>query len=290
MRTFTSYLRVLLILTVVFILAEYFIDSGDIPAFIKYPEVALFLGLFVVLLIGLEIMIAAMNSITQAISPQKDLAQEKEREFAWFKKIVDKLMDSTPLEKEAEVIMDHNYDGIQELDNTLPPWWKYGFYASIVFAIIYLVRFEILGADNQYVELEKEVAAATIAIEEYKKTAKDLIDADNVVLLTEASDLKAGEGIYNTLCVACHRMDGGGGIGPNLTDEYWILGGGIKNIFNTISEGGRSGKGMVSWKQSLKPSEIQQVASYVMSLSANNPVDGKDPEGEIWNDDSAAIE
>ncbi|HLV62867.1 cbb3-type cytochrome c oxidase N-terminal domain-containing protein [Galbibacter sp.] len=290
MRTFTSYLRVLLILTVVFILAEYFIDSGDIPAFIKYPEVALFLGLFVVLLIGLEIMIAAMNSITQAISPQKDLAQEKEHEFAWFKKIVDKLMDSTPLEKEAEVIMDHNYDGIQELDNTLPPWWKYGFYASIVFAIIYLVRFEILGADNQYVELEKEVAAATIAIEEYKKTAKDLIDADNVVLLTEASDLKAGEGIYNTLCVACHRMDGGGGIGPNLTDEYWILGGGIKNIFNTISEGGRSGKGMVSWKQSLKPSEIQQVASYVMSLSANNPVDGKDPEGEIWNDDSAAIE
>lgn len=290
MRTFTSYLRVLLILTVVFILAEYFIDSGDIPAFIKYPEVALFLGLFMVLLIGLEIMIAAMNSITQAISPQKDLAQEKEHEFAWFKKIVDKLMDSTPLEKEAEVIMDHNYDGIQELDNTLPPWWKYGFYASIVFAIIYLVRFEILGADNQYVELEKEVAAATIAIEEYKKTAKDLIDADNVVLLTEASDLKAGEGIYNTLCVACHRMDGGGGIGPNLTDEYWILGGGIKNIFNTISEGGRSGKGMVSWKQSLKPSEIQQVASYVMSLSANNPVDGKDPEGEIWNDDSAAIE
>lgn len=290
MRTFTSYLRVLLILTVVFILAEYFIDSGDIPAFMKYPEVALFLGLFMVLLIGLEIMIAAMNSITQAISPQKDLAQEKEHEFAWFKKIVDKLMDSTPLEKEAEVIMDHNYDGIQELDNTLPPWWKYGFYASIVFAIIYLVRFEILGADNQYVELEKEVAAATIAIEEYKKTAKDLIDADNVVLLTEASDLKAGEGIYNTLCVACHRMDGGGGIGPNLTDEYWILGGGIKNIFNTISEGGRSGKGMVSWKQSLKPSEIQQVASYVMSLSANNPVDGKDPEGEIWNDDSAAIE
>lgn len=290
MRTFTSYLRVLLILTVVFILAEYFIDSGDIPAFIKYPEVALFLGLFAVLLIGLEIMIAAMNSITQAISPQKDLAQEKEHEFSWFKKIVDKLMDSAPLEKEAEIIMDHNYDGIQELDNTLPPWWKYGFYASIVFAIIYLVRFEILGADNQYVELEKEVAAATIAIEEYKKTAKDLIDADNVVLLTEASDLKAGEGIYNTLCVACHRMDGGGGIGPNLTDEYWILGGGIKNIFNTISEGGRSGKGMVSWKQSLKPSEIQQVASYVMSLSANNPVDGKDPEGEIWNDDSAAIE
>lgn len=290
MRTFTSYLRVLFILTIVFILAEYFIDSGDIPAFIKYPQVSLFLGLFAVLLIGLEVMIAAMNSVTRAISPQVDLEHQKENEFTWFKKIMDKLMDSAPLEKEAEIIMDHNYDGIQELDNTLPPWWKYGFYATIVFAIIYMVRFEILGADNQYVELEKEVAAATIAIEQYRKTAKDLIDAENVVLLTEASDLKAGEGIYNTLCVACHRMDGGGGIGPNLADEYWILGGGIKNIFNTISEGGRSGKGMVSWKQSLKPSEIQQVASYVMSLSANNPADGKAPEGDIWNNDSAALE
>src|SRR5690606_609841 len=290
MRTFTSYLRVLLILTVVFILAEYFIDSGDIPAFIKYPEVALFLGLFAVLLIGLEIMIAAMNSITQAISPQKDLAQEKEHEFSWFKKIVDKLMDSAPLEKEAEIIMDHNYDGIQELDNTLPPWWKYGFYASIIFAIIYMVRFELLGADNQIVELEKEVAAATIAIEEYKKTAKDLIDAETVVQLTEAADLKAGETVFSTMCVACHRNDGGGGIGPNLADEYWILGGGIKNIFNTISEGGRSGKGMVAWKQSLKPSEIQQVASYVMSLSGTNPVDGKAPEGDLWSQDNTALE
>src|SRR5690554_6155188 len=109
-------------------------------------------------------------------------------------------------------------------------------------------------------------------------------------MLTDESDLAAGKEIYMQSCVACHKESGGGGIGPNLTDEYWILGGGIKNIFNTISEGGRSGKGMVSWKQSLKPSEIQQVASYVMSLSANNPVDGKDPEGEIWNDDSAAIE
>jgi len=289
MRTFTSYLRVIFILTIVFILAEYFIDSGNVPAFIKYPQVSLFLALFAILLIGLEVMIAAMNSLTKALSPEKAL-EEKENEFAWFKNIIDKLTDSAPLEKEEEIVMDHNYDGIQELDNNLPPWWKYGFYASILFAIIYMVRFEILGADNQYVELEKEVVAATLAIEEYKKTAKDLIDAETAVLLTEASDLKAGEGVYNTMCIACHRVDGGGGIGPNLTDEYWILGGGIKNIFNTISEGGRSGKGMVAWKQSLKPSEIQQVASYVISLSGSNPVDGKDPEGDLWSSESEVIE
>ena len=290
MRTFTSYLRVLFILAIVLALAEFFIDSGDIPAFIKYPQVSLFLGLFAVLLIGLEVMIGAMNSLTNALSAAKGIEKEKENDFAWFKNLMAKLWDSAPLEKEAEIIMDHNYDGIQELDNTLPPWWKYGFYASIVFAIIYMVRFELLGADNQIVELEKEVAAATIAIEEYKKTAKDLIDAETVVQLTEAADLKAGETVFSTMCVACHRNDGGGGIGPNLADEYWILGGGIKNIFNTISEGGRSGKGMVAWKQSLKPSEIQQVASYVMSLSGTNPVDGKAPEGDLWSQDNTALE
>lgn len=290
MRTFTSYLRVLFILAIVLALAEFFIDSGDVPAFIKYPQVSLFLGLFAVLLIGLEVMIGAMNSLTNALSAAKGIEKEKENDFAWFKNLMAKLWDSAPLEKEAEIIMDHNYDGIQELDNTLPPWWKYGFYASIVFAIIYMVRFELLGADNQIVELEKEVAAATIAIEEYKKTAKDLIDAETVVQLTEAADLKAGETVFSTMCVACHRNDGGGGIGPNLVDEYWILGGGIKNIFNTISEGGRSGKGMVAWKQSLKPSEIQQVASYVMSLSGTNPVDGKAPEGDLWSQDNTALE
>ena len=282
MRTFTSYLRVLTILAIVFLLAEYVIDSGEIPAFIKYPQVSLFMVLFAILLIGLEIIVAAMNSLTNAITPQKEFETKKNQEFAWFKNIIVKLTATTPLEKETEIIMDHNYDGIQELDNTLPPWWKYGFYASIVFAIVYLVRFEVLGADNQIVELEKEVASAKIAVEQYKKTAKDLIDAESAILLTDAADLKNGENIYNTTCVACHRIDGGGGIGPNLADEYWILGGGIKNIFNTISEGGRSGKGMVSWKQSLKPSEIQQVASYVISLGGSSPVDGKEPEGDLW--------
>ena len=84
--------------------------------------------------------------------------------------------------------------------------------------------------------------------------------------------------------------DGGGGIGPNLTDDYWILGGGIKNVFNTISEGGRAGKGMVAWKTNLKPSEIAQVASYVLSLHGTTPANPKDPEGEIWIDPNAPVD
>ena len=101
-------------------------------------------------------------------------------------------------------------------------------------------------------------------------------------MLTDASDLTSGKKIFSERCVACHKADGGGGIGPNLTDDYWILGGGIKNIFKTISEGGRDGKGMIAWKQDLKPLEIAQVASYVMSLKGTTPAAPKAPEGDFW--------
>ena len=100
--------------------------------------------------------------------------------------------------------------------------------------------------------------------------------------MTDASDLSAGEKIFTTNCVACHKADGGGGIGPNLTDAYWILGGGIKNVFNTISEGGRDGKGMISWKNDLKPSEMAQVASYILGFQGTTPAEPKAAEGEIW--------
>ncbi|MBT8300983.1 MAG: cytochrome c, partial [Maribacter sp.] len=127
----------------------------------------------------------------------------------------------------------------------------------------------------------------TLEIEEYKKTAKGLVDASTVVLLTEASDLSAGKAIFESSCVVCHMADGGGGIGPNLTDDNWILGGGIKNVFNTISEGGRDGKGMVAWKQTLKPLEMAQVASYLLQFQGTTPANPKAPEGDIWLDENA---
>jgi cytochrome c oxidase cbb3-type subunit 3 len=135
-----------------------------------------------------------------------------------------------------------------------------------------------------------EVAAAQAAIEEYRKTAKDLVDVNTVTLLTDASDINAGRVIFETNCVVCHMADGGGGIGPNLADEYWIQGGGIKNVFRTISEGGRDGKGMIAWKQTLKPAEMAQVASYVLSFQGTTPANPKAPEGEIWRDENAPQE
>ena len=209
-------------------------------------------------------------------------AKSSEWEWAWGKRIWKNLTGNKPIEKEGELILDHNYDGIKELDNDLPPWWVWMFYATIVFAVVYLVRFHVIGDYDQDMEYEQEVAEATLAIEEYKKTAKGLVDVNTVELLTDATDLAAGKTIFETTCVACHMADGGGGIGPNLADEYWILGGGIKNVFNTISEGGRDGKGMVAWKSILKPVEMAQVSSYLLTFQGTTPANPKAAEGDVW--------
>lgn len=292
-KFFPVYVRVPVLFAIFFMAVEFCIDSGDRPAFIKYPMVSVILLLFLFVLIAMEMVLKATNNIlntllTEEQRKQKEIEENQPfTESAFYKGIMQKLTRSRKMEEEGELMMDHNYDGIKELDNVLPPWWVYLFYACIAFAFIYLIKFHVLGHDDQKAEYEKEMAEAKIAVEEYKKTAPDLMDKEKVTLLTDGASLAAGKAIFETNCVACHRADGGGGIGPNLTDDHWILGGGIKNVFNTIMEGGRDGKGMVSWKPIIKPSDIQKVASYVLSLQGTNPKDGKAAEGDVWKDDSA---
>ena len=287
------WIRIPVIFFLVIGLMEFFIDSGDNPAFIEYPIVLAFLLLVLIFLIASELILKAVENVmfrTLSKDAQERYLTEKEEklEWKWGKRMYKKLLDKKPIESEGEIVLDHNYDGIRELDNVLPPWWVYLFYATIVFAIVYLVRFHVIGDYTQEQEYEQEVAAAQAAIEEYKRTAKDLVDASTVEFLSDESDLAAGEKIFQTNCVACHMADGGGGIGPNLADEYWILGGGIKNVFNTVSEGGRDGKGMVAWKQILKPVEMAQVSSYILTeINGKTPANPKDPEGDIWIDPNA---
>ena len=287
-----SYIRVPVVFFIITGLVEYFVESGDQPAFMEQPVIMLFLLLVLFILIAIEGIIGSIDnilyqSLDKEAQERYDLARNKSPQFNRIKALYQKLLGSKPIEEEAEIILDHNYDGIKELDNNLPPWWLYGFYATIIFGVVYMIRYHVLNADDQFVEYEIEYAEAQRAIEEYKKTAKGLVDVNTVELLTEAADLKAGQKIFTTNCVACHMADGGGGIGPNLTDEYWILGGGIKNVFNTISEGGRSGKGMIAWKASLKPLEMAQVSSYLLQFQGTTPANPKAPEGEIWVDESA---
>src|SRR5690606_9350124 len=284
-RFFPVYVRVPLIFFLSFGLIEYLVDSGDKPAFIEYPSVLLLLGLILLVLIAIEIVVSASNNILNQLMTPEERAEKERLENIPFsqlpaiKKLLQKLTKSKSIKEEKEIELEHEYDGIKELDNVLPPWWVYMFYSTVIFGVIYLGKYHLFGGENQYQELDKELAIAQKEIEEYKKTAPDLLTADQVVLVTEPADIAAGKALFDSNCVACHRADGGGGIGPNLTDEYWILGGDVKDIFNTIMEGGRDGKGMVAWKQQIKPTDIQKIASFILTLQGTNPADAKAPEG-----------
>lgn len=287
------WIRVPVLFFLIFGMMEFFIDSGNQPAIIKFPITQFFMLLVLVLLIAIELILSSIENIMfQTLSDEAKErylnAKATKWEWKWGKRVYTKMLGSKPMEAEGEIVLDHNYDGIRELDNKLPPWWVYMFYASIIFGIVYMLRFHVFNDYDQKLEYEQEVAEANIALEEYKKTAKDLVDESTVELLVDASDLSAGKKIFESNCVACHMADGGGGIGPNLTDQYWILGGGIKNVFHTISEGGRDGKGMVAWKKELKPLEMAQVASYVLQeINGKTSANPKAAEGDIWIDPNA---
>ncbi|MEJ2494260.1 MAG: cbb3-type cytochrome c oxidase N-terminal domain-containing protein [Ignavibacteriaceae bacterium] len=201
-----------------------------------------------------------------------------------FSRLKKSLSSSVPVEQEEEILLDHDYDGIKELDNRIPPWYNYLFYVTIVFGIVYMLYYHVFSSDkSMYDEYKEEMHTAQIQKEELEKTGT-FINAENVKLLTSPADLSSGKSIFEANCVACHRKDAGGLVGPNLTDDYWIHGGGIKNIFHTISEGVPQ-KGMISWKTQLNPKQIQEVASYVISLHGTNPENPKPPQGTIWKED-----
>jgi cytochrome c oxidase cbb3-type subunit 3 len=290
-------LRVVGFVVLTLVLAEMSLENTDKHAFEAYPLLWLIIGVVLLFAIAIEISAGALQgvlykSLTPEARGQFDLIEQSKQEakLEWWRKAYKKLLDKKPVANEGEIILDHDYDGIRELDNNLPPWWLYGFYVTIIFAFIYFFKYQVFGGINQKEEYLTEVAEAELKIDEYKKNAKGLVTVNTVELLTEETDLTSGKSIFLANCIACHKADGGGGIGPNLTDSYWILGGGIKNAFNTITEGGRPGKGMISWKSDLKPAEIAQVASYVLSLDGTTPADPKEPQGELYADAEKAEE
>lgn len=278
---------------------------------------------------------------------------------------------------EEKLLLDHDYDGIQELDNDLPPWWKNLFYVTIIFAVVYLFYYHVLDAGDsqsasyihemqandpnylppvttgnaegfkwdykapnfgsadvtpqQRAELEKMVQTAaeklvaaqglsaspaaanlpfdqlivlamskadTVSLELLKKdfpTQYDKFQSGAVAEiqapakpaepelkpLTDAASIAAGKQIFTTNCVPCHGSKGEGGIGPNMTDNYWIHGGKFSQIVNTIIVGVPA-KGMISWERTLKPQQIKEVASFLVTLKGTNPPNPKDPQGTLY--------
>lgn len=206
---------------------------------------------------------------------------EKAKEPFWTR-IYKRLTDAVPVEKERDVMLDHNYDGIKELDNSLPPWWVAMFYITIGFAVVYMAYYHITGAGPSSSEqYEIEMEKADKAVKAYLATQANLVDETNAELLTDEQSLAGGKSIYDANCAACHGMLGEGGVGPNLTDAYWIHGGDIKDVFKTVKYGVPE-KGMIAWKAQLNASDIHTVSSYIMTMQGTNPPNAKEAQGELY--------
>lgn len=183
---------------------------------------------------------------------------------------------------ESNVALDHSYDGIVELDNYMPPWLKYLFYVTIVFGVVYVTYYTVLGiGKTQIEEYQHELHLAALQAETRQALTVSLIDESNVQFDATGPSIKAGQAIYENNCVACHAIDGGGGVGPNLTDEYWIHGGDIRDVFMVVKYGVVQ-KGMIPWQDQLSPEEMQQVSSYVLTLQGSTPANPKAPEGDKY--------
>lgn len=195
-----------------------------------------------------------------------------------IKKLNKILTDVVPIEEEHTILMHHEYDGIRELDNNLPPWWVWGFYATIIFAVVYMFNYHILGtSDLQIAEYNKEMAQAKKDVDAYLSKMAMNVDENNAELMTEEKDLSAGKALYEANCVACHNPKGEGNIGPNLTDDHWVYGPDIKDVFKTIKYG--TPNGMPEHASKLNPIQLQQVSSFVLSLPFTA---GKEPEGKEY--------
>jgi cytochrome c oxidase cbb3-type subunit 3 len=260
------------------------------PAEIAGLDSAVFLMFTLVIVIEIIVILGLIRSIQNVLiglgyQPEPE-ARKPLINWKWLDR---KLTNAVPLEREAEVLTSHEYDGIKELDNKLPPWWVYGFYFTIIFSIVYLFDYHLLRTSPlSHGEYMQQMAEGEAQKKERLKKAGANVDENSVLLLSDAGAIASGKGIYDGNCASCHGIAGEGLVGPNLTDMYWLHGGGIKNIFKTVKYGVPS-KGMIAWQNQLSPEAIQKVSSYLVSLQGTKPANAKAPQGEIWNETSAPI-
>ena len=209
---------------------------------------------------------------------------------AWWSRLDQKYFTkAATLEQEKDVLLDHDYDGIKELDNALPPWWKWGFYITVIAAIIYLFRFHVINTGpTPLQEYEKEMAAAEAKLENFKKTSKDAFD-EKTVTLADAKGIAEGKKIFSGTCFPCHGTNAeGNAVGPNLTDKYWLHGGALGDVFKTITNGVPD-KGMQAWGKTYSAVDIKNLSSYILSLQGTNPPNAKAPQGNLYEPGKTAV-
>lgn len=219
----------------------------------------------------------------EGVLASADAKQPLEAKPSLWERLNARLTRAVPLEKEEAVMLDHDYDGIKELDNHLPPWWKWLFYATIIISVIYMIVYHVVDylplMEEEYALEMKEAEAKRASLE--ASGAVETIDVNNPVISDDPAVIASGQSIFNTNCASCHALDGGGGIGPNLTDNYWLHGGSFKDIFAVVNDG-VDGTSMIAWKNVFSPVQVRDVASYVATLVGTTPASPKDQEGELY--------
>lgn len=256
----------------------------DDPMLTFYVVVGFIFMLAILVLLVAIYMLRVLNYMNQQAAQERAerLGIPYVSEPSFWEKLWQQSNDFVPVEKEASITLDHNYDGIKELDNHLPPWWTGLFLGTIAFAIVYLLFYHVFDTlPSQQAEYDNEVA---IAQEQLKKMQAAnpvaAIDETNVEATTDALALAEGKQIFLNTCASCHRKDGGGDIGPNLTDDYWKHGGTVKDIFKTVRHGVQ-GTNMIAWEGVISPEKMKNVSSYVLTLRGTNPPNAKKPEGDL---------
>ena len=264
-------------------------DGGTISAYHTFWFlIALNLFLFVVILVQVNL----VKGITRAVTGADEVSSETAAVTGptWEQRLMQRFTRQVSIEKEQDILMHHEYDGIRELDNVLPPWWVWLFYGTIIWSVVYLVNVHVIDIwPDQRTEYTNEMAKAKEDIAIYTAKLGASVDENTIVASTDPGMIASGKAVFTQYCTPCHGADAAGSetsVSPNLTDNHWLHGGGAKNIFRTIKYGVPE-KGMISWKSQLKPAEMASITNYILSLAGTGPATQKAPQGEVWKEEAA---
>ncbi|NHA03350.1 c-type cytochrome [Mucilaginibacter sp. HC2] len=259
---------------------------GDVMNYIGFGAIVSMLLLFVIVML---VLLKTFKILTRVVlreqgltpaeidaemNPVKPKKEKKPKAAVW-----EKLLSLKPLAEEQELLIAHDYDGIQELDNPIPAWFMYLFYGTITFAVGYLLNYHVFKTGQlQYAEYRTEMAQADIEKKAFLSKAANRVDENTVKLVHDPAVIASGQAIFKSTCAPCHGEHAQGNVGPNLTDDYWLHGGKINDLFKTIKYGVLS-KGMPTWEKQLSPKQISDVANFIESLHGSNPAGAKAPQG-----------
>ncbi len=269
---------------------------------LNHPMMPLYLvSAFVLVVVILVVFVAVyiykiLNMLTAQAEKEKaaKLGVAYKPKPTWLQNFYQTVNASIPVEQEKAIELEHSYDGIKELDNHLPPWWKWLFYGTIGWSVIYIFVFHI--SNTLPLQLDEYLAEVELADEQARKlkASQPVQEIDENALaftLDSVSFITNGKTVFaDNNCGSCHRADGGGNsIGPNLTDEFWLHGGHIKAVLATVKNGVVE-KGMPAWGKALSPQQVRDLTFYILSLQGSKPENAKKPQGEIYNEVSVATD